>query len=164
MNTAPLHTRRSSHGMTLAEMAISMAVVTIVTVGLFNVFVQVLRSYNTTTLMRTAAVRASSGLERMVFGVGTNTSLREAPASSVSVTYSNSVDWTFSYTNNLCFKYTSAKNSITDQSGKLICTNVVSPTTISNLTNGCLITISVCESGGGRTVTNTMTTFVQYRN
>jgi hypothetical protein len=143
-------------------------VVTIVTVGVLNVFRQTLYSYNETSLMRTAGVRASMGLDRMVIGVGTNAGLREAAKASVAVTYTNTADWQLSFTNSSSssyqyFQYTSSNKFIFDQSGKTICTNLIAATA-TNLTNGCQLSVSVAESCGGRTLTNTMTTFVQYRN
>ena len=145
----------------------SFAILTIVTIGAFNVFISFMRSYNASTLMRTSGGRASTGLDRMVFGVGTNIGLREAGAASVMVTYSNT-DWTLTYTNLTdsaakSFKYSDSKNEITDWNGKVICTNVIS-STCTDLAVGCQITMSVAESGGGRVITNSVMTFVQYRN
>ena len=168
MKTSLLTGRRSSSGFTLVEMAVSFAIITIVTIGAFNVFVSFLRSYNSSTLMRTAAGRASTGMERMVYGVGTNCGLREAVAGSVAVTYSNTTDWTLTYSNAVdsaakYFKYTTSRQMITDWAGKLICTNVIS-STATDLANGCQITLSVAESGGGRVMTNSVMTFIQFRN
>jgi prepilin-type N-terminal cleavage/methylation domain-containing protein len=168
MKTSMLTGRRSSGGFTLVEVSVALVIVTIVTIGAFNVFLSFVRSYNTSTLMRTASTRASLGLERMVYGVGTNIGLREGAASSVAVTYSNTTDWTLTYSNTTdstvkYFKYTSGKKSITDWSGKTICTNVIS-STATDLAVGCQITLSVTESASGRTVTNSMMTFVQFRN
>ena len=167
MRSSLLSGRRSTGGFTLVEMAMSFAIVTLVAVGTFNVFISFLRSYNTTTLTRTATTRASIGMDRIIFGVGTNAGLREAVATSVTVTYSNG-GWTLTYSNALdsavkYFKYTTNKLMIVDWSGKLICTNVLS-STATNYSNGCQLTLSVAESGGGRIMTNGVTTFVQYRN
>lgn len=143
----------------------SMAIITLVTIGVFNVFTSFLRSYNATTLMYTASGRASLGLERMVYGGG-NSGLREALSSTVALTNMSSTNWKLSYSNQtalLYFQYLASTKSVTDQSGKTICTNVISATA-SNQNGGAKITLSVAESGGGRTVTNTVTTFVQYRN
>jgi prepilin-type N-terminal cleavage/methylation domain-containing protein len=159
--------RKSAGGFTLIEMLISVSVMTIVIVGTFDVFVQTIRSYNETSLMSMSEKRASLALDRMVIGVGTNYGLREAAAASVIATNLNGTDWKLSYSNQnsfLYFKYNAGTtNAIFDQSGKLICTNVISSTLI-NLTNGCKITVTVAESGGGRILTNAMNTFVEYRN
>jgi len=166
MNRFVPNTSRSRAGFTLVEMAMSMAIITIITIGLFDVFVFFLRSYNATTLMSTAAGRASSGVERMVYGVGTNIGLREAGSTTVSVTYTNG--WVLTYTNltdsaRKSFTYSADKQMITDWAGKLICTNVVS-STVTDYTTGCQITLAVAETGGGRVITNSVTTFVDFRN
>ena len=146
----------------------SFAIITIVTIGAFNVFVSFMRSYNASTLMRTSGGRASTGMDRMVYGIGTNIGLREAGAASVTVTYSNTTDWTLTYTNLTdsapkFFRYLTTNKKITDWAGRLICTNVVS-STCTDLTTGCQITMSVAESAGGRVITNSVMTFVQFRN
>jgi Tfp pilus assembly protein FimT len=168
MKTSVLSGRRSAGGFTLVEMTVSFAIITVIAIGTFNVFISILRSYNASTLMRTAAGRASTGMNRMVYGIGTNIGLREAGASSVTVTYSNSTDWTLTFTNLTdsaakSFKYSTSKKQITDWTGKVICTNVIS-STATDLTTGCQITLSVSESGGGRVMTNSVMTFVQSRN
>ncbi len=153
--------RRISDGFTLAEMAISMGICTVVIAGMLSLFVVFLRSYNSTTLMRNISARASTGLERMVYGVGTNAGLREAAAANVVVTYPSG-GWQISYTN-LFFQYTTNTMTITDQSGKVICTNVIA-STLTNDSVSCRVAVTVSESAGGRAYTNTMSTFVQFRN
>ena len=145
----------------MAEMAISMAIITIATIGAFNVFIQLIRSYNATTLLRNASVEASTGLDRMVFGVGTNPGLREAQATTVTITTTSG--WQIAYNTTLSFTYSTSKKSIVDQSGKNIATNVVT-STLTNQTGGCQISATVVESSSGRSFTNTMTTYVQFRN
>ncbi len=163
MKIPRINLRRSSGGFTLVEMLISVSVLTIVVVGTFNVFVQTIRSYNATTLMRTSATRASLALDRMVYGVGTNNGLREAARASVTVSNVSSTFWRLSFTNSAYFQWSSTTKCITDQSGKTIGTNVIT-STLSTNGSGCTISLSVAESGGGRIITNTMATFVQFRN
>ena len=163
MKTPGTNLRRSSGGFTLVEMLVSVAVLTIVIVGTFNVFVQNLRSYNATTLMRNSETRASMALDRMVFGVGTNQGLREAGQADVTISNVASTYWKIAYTNNTYFQWSSTTKCITDQTGKSIGTNIVA-STLSTNGSGCTISLSVAESGGGRIITNTMATFVQFRN
>jgi hypothetical protein len=159
-------------------MAVSTTILTLVIVGSWDVFTLIQRSYNDTTLMRTAAARASLALERMVYGISTNPGLREVQSSSVVITYPSG-GWEIAYTNiffgqsNIFFQYTTNLNCITwsnsaTQLSQFICTNVISSTltcTTNGLTtNGCTIAVTVAESGGGRINTNTMTTFVEFRN
>jgi prepilin-type N-terminal cleavage/methylation domain-containing protein len=162
MNVRNTTARRSAGGFTLVEMSMSMAILTLLTIGLYNVFYQVLQTYNETSLMSTTAVQASFALDRMVIGVGTNNGLREAQHSTV-VTTSTSTNWQISYTNGLSFAYSSAKSNIVDQSGDIIVGNLIA-STLTNATNGVQISVSVAQSCGGRTLTNTMATFVEFRN
>ncbi|HUI08169.1 MAG TPA: prepilin-type N-terminal cleavage/methylation domain-containing protein [Verrucomicrobiae bacterium] len=154
-------TRGSSSGFTLAEMAIAMAIGSVVIAGMLSLFVTFLRSYNSTSLMRDTSAYASSALERMVYGVGTNAGLREAQASGVTVTYPSG-GWQISYTN-LYFQYTPSSMKIADQTGKTICTNIIY-SAATNYTVGCRIWVTVSESAGGHSSTNAMSTFVQFRN
>lgn len=162
MNVLNKPVRRSVAGFTLVEMSMSMAILTLLTMGIFNVFYQVLQAYNETSLMSTTAVQASFALDRMVIGVGTNAGLREAQASTVTTT-STSTNWVFSYDSGLSFTYSTAKHAILDQSGNLVVSNLVG-STLTNMTNGVQISVSVAQSCGGRTLTNTMATFVEFRN
>jgi prepilin-type N-terminal cleavage/methylation domain-containing protein len=167
MKITGTNVRKSTSGFTLVEMLISVSIVTLVIVGTFNVFVQTIRSYNATSLISVASKRASLALDRMVVGVGTNYGLREAQAASITIS-TNSSSWQLSYSNQSIayyFKYSGGtSNTIVDQSGKLICTNVVSSTIVTNALGGCQISVTCAEKGGGRIMTNTMSTFVQFRN
>jgi prepilin-type N-terminal cleavage/methylation domain-containing protein len=163
MKTHGTNRQRAASGFTLVEMLVSVAVLTIVIVGTFNVFLQNLRSYNATTLMRTSATRASNAMDRMVYGVGTNIGLREVPKASVTISNVASTFWKLSFTNNGYFQWSSTTKCLTDQSGKTLGTNIVT-STLSTNGSGCTISLSVAESGGGRVITNTVNTFVQYRN
>jgi prepilin-type N-terminal cleavage/methylation domain-containing protein len=154
--------RRSSHGFTLIEMSISMAIISLVMIGMFNLFKQIIYSYNETSLMSTTAVQASLALDRMVIGMGTNAGLREAQSSTVTAT-STSTNWSLAYNGGLSFAYSAGSKNILNQSGKTVSTNVVA-SALTYTTNGCQISVSVAQSSGGRTVTNTMKTFVQFRN
>ena len=153
---------RSAGGFTLVEMCISMGIVAVLTIGMFNVFWQVLKVYNETSLMSMTAKQASMALDRMVIGIGTNAGLREAQASTVTTT-STTTNWQLSYNSGLTFTYYTNTHAIVDQSGKCIVSNLVA-STVTNTTNGVQISVSVAQSCGGRTLTNTMATFVQFRN
>jgi len=150
-------------GMTLVEMMVAMSIGSAVIAAMLTMFVWFGRSYNNTSLQRVASQRSNLALERMVYGVGTNIGLRAAKASTVIIT-NNAAGWKVSYTN-LWFQYTVATKRIADQSGKTIATNVFASTVVpTSKTNGCDFSITVVEAGGGRLVTNTMVTFVQFRN
>lgn len=165
MKAASTTTRKATGGFTLVEMAVSAAIMLVVVAGTLSLFISFLRSYNATTLMRNTSSRATFALERMVYGVGTNAGLREASADGVTTSYASG-GWKLSYTNssaNLYFQYTTNTLSIKDQAGKNICTNVIS-SMMSNYTSGCRIWVTVYEKAGGRGYTNTVSTFVQFRN
>jgi hypothetical protein len=153
-------------GFTLAEASISMAVATGATAGCLIVFIFMVRSYIDTTLMRTSAGRASTAAERMVYGIATNGGLREACSNSVTASTLTNSGWTISFTNStgsFSFQFSPTTHLITDQASKVICTNVLR-STLSNALSGCAFSISVTESNAGRIYTNTVATYVQYRN
>lgn len=157
-------TKRLRHcgGYTLAEFIIGSGVGLAVVAGVLCLFVLYLRSYNTTSLMRTSSSRAGIALERMVYGIGTNAGLREV--ASLTFTYSLLTNgWQITYNTNLGFRYNSTLGTITNEAGKVIGTNILASTVI-NYTNSCRISISAAASAGGRTSTNTYQTFVQFRN
>lgn len=159
--------RRRLAGFTLAEMIVSMAISTGATAACLVLFVSFLRSYNTTTLMRTGSTRTSFALDRMVFGVGTNSGLREAFGDSLVISNMNGGGWRVTYSNaaTFYFQYIPDSKRIVTETGKMICTNVVAATFSTNsLTGGCQISITVAESQGGKTLTNTMGTVVEFRN
>ena len=158
---------RGFGGFTLVEMCVSMAVLTLLAVAMWNVFWQVCQVYNKTSLMGLSSEQASFALERMVIGTGTTNGLREAQAKSVTAT-STSTNWQLSYTNGISlsyssFAYSSNRQSIVDQSGNSVVSNLLT-STMSYLTNGVQISVTVTQTCGGVTVTNTMATYVEFRN
>jgi hypothetical protein len=164
MKTNWLNRWRRRGGFTLAEMSISLFITTAATAGCLIVFISFLYSYNTTTLMRDASYQNSMGLDRMVYGVGTNDGLREAFSNSVAIT-NLSTGWKISYSNAAIysFSYSNATQVIQTQTGKVICTNVIA-SSISNLIGGCQISVTVATASGVKIWTNTMGTIVQFRN
>jgi hypothetical protein len=143
-------------------MTVSMAILTLLGLAMWNVFWQVSKVYNKTSLMSLSSEQASFALDRMVIGMGTNAGLREAQASTVTAT-STTTNWQLSYTNGLSFTYWTNTQSIVDQSGNTVVSNLLT-STMTYLTNGVQISVSVTQRCGGVTVTNTMATFVQFRN
>jgi len=167
MNPAKTKLRLSAAGMTIVELMVAIAIGSIVLLGSAGVFFIFLRFSNTTTLMRNTSSAASLALERMVIGVGGNAGLREATASTV--TYSNTGNgWLFTYNTNLFFRYVASTQTITNDSGKVICANVTTSSvtffTSGVATNACRVSISVGQNAGGDTWTNTFITQVQFRN
>jgi type II secretory pathway pseudopilin PulG len=159
-------------GFTLVEMMVSTGIVSFVVAGSLTLFVGFLRSYNVSTLMRNTSSHASMALERMVIGVGTNAGLREASRASIKFSQANG-GWTLSYSTNLFFAYSLGAKRITNNTGTVICANVITSSVslftggyTTNLwtTNACLVSLTVAETAGGRVWTNTMATQIQFRN
>jgi len=154
--------------MTLVEVMVATVIGALVVAGSLMLFVTFLRLYNTTTLMRNTGNAASRALDRMVYGVGSAAGLREAQASTV--TFSNTANggWVLTYNTNLFFQYFGNSQTISNDTGNLICANVTasSVTIFTNKTtpNACRISLSVAQNAGGDTWTNTFTTSVQFRN
>ena len=167
MNASRTRTRSRTGGYTLTEVMVSMGIATVVVLGMLNVSILFLRSYNTSTLMRNSGSRASMALERIVIGVGTNAGLREAATGTLVFTNTAS-GWRLSYNTNFFFQYVSSGKVITNDMGKTICTNVLASSvsfyTRGSTTNACKIVLAVAESAGGDAWTNTMSTQVQFRN
>jgi type II secretory pathway pseudopilin PulG len=163
MNAPKNNRRRSAAGMTLVEILVATAVGTMVIAASLTLFILFLRSYNTTLLMRNTADEASFALERMVIGVGTNAGLREASGSTVTLSNLTS-GWKLSYNTNFYFQYVASSQRITNDSGKLVCANVVTSSVSLLASNSCRVSISVAQSAGGRTWTNTFLTQIQFRN
>lgn len=172
MNESRTYGHPNAAGFSLIELLVGTVVGSIIVAGSLVLLVTFLRFYNTTTLMRSTANAASLAIERMVIGVGTNSGLREANASTVTFT-NMSNGWLLTYNTNLFYRYVSTTKVITNDTGMLICTNVAaasitcftySYSTNVVITNACRISISVAQNAGGDTWTNTFITQVQFRN
>jgi Tfp pilus assembly protein PilV len=179
MNTTKLNLRRSSDGFTpqrdtagftLAEALVAMGIGVFVVAGMLQLYMGFLRAYRDTTSLRNTSSRASMALERMVHGTGNNDGLYEASASTVTASQPSG-GWLCTYNAgpNLSFQWTKATGLITDQSGNTICSGVITSsfattTSAGGAVNGCNISVTVSESSGGRSFTNVMNTFVQFRN
>ncbi len=153
---------RRVRGFTLVEALVSMSIGSVVIAGSLSLFIFFARSYNATTLVRNTSTKADFALERMVYGVGTNIGLRAASRSTVTLS-STSTNWTITYNTNFWFRYTASTGKIINQSSKLICSNVTA-SAVSLYTNGCDISVTVVESAGGKKSTNTMSSYVAFRN
>ena len=162
MKTAPRSILRRQRGFTLAEALVSMSIGSVVIAGALSLFIFFGRSYNATTLVRNTSTKADLALERMVYGVGTNIGLRAASQSAVTVS-STSTNWQITYNTNFWFRYTGSTGKIVNQSNKVICSNVTA-SSVGYYTNGCDISITVVESAGGKQSTNTMSSYVAFRN
>jgi len=160
MNTSRINVRLSAAGMTVVELMVAIAIGSIVLLGSVGVFFIFLRFSNTTTLMRNTSSAASLALERMVVGVGANTGLRGA----TNVVLSSSANgWKLAYNANLYFQYVASTQTITNDSGKVICANVTT-SSVTLYPTFCRISVSVGQNAGGDTWTNAYVTQIQFRN
>ena len=158
----PILKKHKKQGFTLVELIIATTVLMMVVAGSLTLFIAFRNSWTITTLARNTSSEASIALTRIVYGVGTNSGLRAAESDTVSVTYPAS-GWRIDYNTNRFLAYNPTAERILDEQGNVLCTNIVT-SQATYLTNGCEISISVADSGGGRGSTNVMSSYVQFRN
>jgi prepilin-type N-terminal cleavage/methylation domain-containing protein len=162
MNAPPLQPPASRSGFTLAEVMISMFILLLVMAAAMALYLVYQNSWVTASLARTSSHRSSLAMERIVYGVGGNGGLREAQQNSVSVTYPAG-GWRVDYNGNRFLRYTAGTQQITDESGNVLGRNILN-SSLSYVTNGCEIMVQVRETGGRRSATNRVQSFVQFRN
>ena len=149
-------------GFTLVEIMVASTIFFIAIGGALAIFITFKHSWTATTLARMTSSEASIGLTRIIYGVGTNSGLRAADASTVAVTYPAG-GWLISYDNTRSLQYDSGSGEIVDELGNVICEGLIDSQAV-YMTNGCEIMVTVSSDGGGRVSTNQMTSFVQFRN
>lgn len=149
-------------GFTLVEVLVSTVVVMITLAGAIALFIAYRNAWVSATLARNTSNEVSFGLERIVYGVGTNSGLRAAGQASVGMTFPAG-GWRINYQTNRFLFYNPGAQTIVDENNEVLCEGILEST--AELTNnGCAISITVAESGGGHYATNTMSSFVQFRN
>jgi hypothetical protein len=135
---------------------VTMVILTFLMAGAVSLYILHRHTYSITSLAINTSTEASHALQRIVYNKG----LRKA--SQVDVTTVGRF-WRLTYNSNLWYEFRPANGAITDQDGDLLCTNVTAST--ATLTNGgCVISVTVEDSLGGRTTATTMDSFVQFRN
>jgi len=157
-------------GFTLAEIMVAAGVLLFVVTGAIGIYISSLWIWNSTTVTVDASQEASKILAKIVYGVGTNTGIRAAQASTVNASvYDGS--FMLGYTapggeSNLFIYYPSAQcivHSHGNDEPVMIGTNVVA-FSANNATNGITLQISVAKREGHFVSTNTVSTFVKFRN
>lgn len=156
--------KTSRGGFTLAELMMASAVLTVVSLAAVSLFVLLQGMFFTTTLNMRAASRVNMALNKIVYGAGTtNAGIRGAAVGRVSVTNSPG-DWVLVAEDiGFTVQYDSTAGRIANANGYVYCENVAT-STVNLAGGGCEIAITVEETGGGRTVSNEMSTFVMFRN
>ena len=149
-------------GFTLVEVMISMLIVMITMAGALALFISYRNAWVIASLAQETSNESSFGMERIVYGVGTNAGLRAAKAASVSLTFPSG-GWQVTYNTNFFLQYNPGAQNIVNQDGDILCEGVInSSATLTN--SGCSFIITVSDSGGGRYATNSIGSFVQFRN
>ena len=159
-------------GFTLVEVMMAVFVTSLVLAGAFSVYIAGQGSWHVTTLELDTSIEASQALQKMVYGVGNQYGLRVAEKDSVNVASSNG-GWFISYrvpdgiTNR--FEYDSLsgiiRHSSHPQSGQwLTIARGVTSSSIARQGPGINVSISYAEERGQFAASNTMRTFVAFRN
>ena len=157
-------------GFTLTEVMVALSVFTLVMASAVPTFIMCQRSWALTSVQLQAAQKASAAIERLVYGVGLQYGLRTAISTTVVVTAG--ADWKVSYIDitgmSNCFNYSSTARQLTYDgpatTGSVVVGKSITAATVSNSANGLSIVVTAGVTEGRFSATNTMTTFVAYRN
>lgn len=159
-----------SRGFTLTEVMVALGVFSLVMASAVPVFVMCQRSWALTSVQLQAAQKASAAVERLVYGVGAQYGLRSAVSASVVVT--PGTDWRVSYMDIMgmsnSFTYSSAGRQLlydgSDTAGSVVVGRSIAAASVTNSVDGLAICVTAGVTEGRYTATNTMTTYVAYRN
>ncbi len=158
-------------GFTLTEIMVTMGVFSLVMAAAVPTFIMCQRSWAMTSAELEATQEASTALARMTYGVGAQYGLRSALASNVFL-QTHSDGWTVTYkdisgASNMFAYSRSARRVIYDGSATtgsvVIARNIVSATA-SNSGAGIYLSATCLYSEGRFSSSNTMSTFVAFRN
>lgn len=149
-------------GFTLVEMMLSVFILMAVLAGSLGLFLSYRNGWVVASLANNTSSAASFAIERMVYGMGTNSGLRAAQKDTV-VLSTPAGGWRIDYNTNRFLVYNPTAQTVVDENGETLCENAMDSSAA--LTNGgCSILVTVRDTGGGRVSTNTMMSFVQFRN
>lgn len=152
----------SRGGFTLAELMISVFIMMITIAGALALFLSYRHAWVIASLARNTSTEASMGMERIVYGVGTNSGLRAAELATVGVSYPSG-GWRIDYNDNRFLQYVPATDIIVDEINETLCSSVID-SSMEFTNSGCFISLTVRESRGDYVSTNLMSSFVQFRN
>lgn len=154
--------RHRKRGFTLVEVMVSVFIVMLTLAAALALFISYRHTWVVASLAQATSSETSGGLERIVYGVGTNAGLREAMFSTVAASYPAG-GWRLDYNTNRFLAYNPATTDIVDENGFVVCEDILTSGLILT-NNGCEVSITTQGQGGGRTATNMMTSFIQFRN
>lgn len=159
----------------LIEVMITVALTSLVIAGVLGVLIMCQKMWQATSLSMDTTMKGSLALSKMVYGVGTNIGLRSASGyvftnmtglsnGSWRISYSNDLEGTKhlvydSYASNISLRQilTNAANA------EVICV-CVSSATVSSVSNGIGISLTIKQQNGRFMATNQLNTFVKLRN
>jgi prepilin-type N-terminal cleavage/methylation domain-containing protein len=170
MNCSSNKARPSGHGFTLTEIMIALSIFSLVLATAVPVFIMCQRSWALTSVQLETSQKASAAMDRLVYGVGLQYGLRSAIATTV--VFTAGTDWSVAYRdvagNSNSFAYHSASNQLTydgpDTVGSVVVGRSITAATVSNSARGMGIHVTAAVINGRFAATNTMTTYVSYRN
>lgn len=163
--------RSGVKGFTLTEIMVSLSIFSLVIASAAPVYIMCNRNWHRTTLNAQAATETSMALEMMVYGMGLQYGLRSAVASTVVVSATGQ-DWVVSYVNSEGgtnrFSYDSSETVLRhlgagETTWTLVGSNITA-CAVSNNNGGMSISVTTGLVEGRYSVTNSMSTYVSYRN
>lgn len=152
-------------GFTLVEMMVASMIMVMVLTSVVSFFVSLQRGWFTATLVAKTAGSASFAMERITYGSDGEGGLRSIDADDV-LLVTNEEAWRLYFDTGdrpRYFEYDPIGERLVDQNMGVLCRNVTSATAMDD-GNGCAIAITVQEGGGQKNISNTMRTYVEYRN
>ncbi len=163
------------HGFTLTEVLMATAIFSMVTAGAAAVYLACTRIWYDSDLRMRTAYEASTVLQKMVYGISGTNGMRAAISTNVAVS-SGPWGWRVTYSTpdaaNYGFIYRPgaanngailASNFWAGGDAVVIGTNIVASAVTTN-SGGLNVTVSVGIEEGRFSSTNTMSTYVHYRN
>jgi len=163
-----------SHGWTLSEMMVAVAILSLVLAGAVPTFIMCIRTWAQGSVDIQAAQEASFAIQRIMSGVGAEYGLRSANSSTVTGVPATSQAWRVYYEDIGSSPHAISYDGISDYltysnadfpKGVNIGKGIIAAT-VTNMASSQGITISItCLATDGRfSSTNTMTTSVRWRN
>ena len=166
----PLRQRKA--GFTLTELMMAVGISGMVFAGAFAVYISGLRIWHTTSLEIDTSAEASDTIQKIVYGIGSQGGVRGAVRDTVGV--SNSSDgWTISYvlpdgpTNYYEYNRSAGtmrhSHSMAAGQWHTIAKGITTASAV-DVGAGMRLTVCYARQDGQFSASNTMTTFVAYRN
>lgn len=147
---------------------IATALFGLVVAGTFSVYIMCNKIWHTTSANMQAVRESSRALSRLVYGIGTNSSLRSA--SMITLVNSNDGSWrlivsnAFEGTKYIDYNHPQEKIYFWPDTNSIICNNVVASSVTTNIAGTVRIQLTVAKQDGMFIASNTVSTAVKMRN